>query len=78
MVWLEFQFDISHQSLLYLCYHIVRVCVSSKVPFNPNLPVTKKSYLQVKFGSKAMASLYDILCYHFFTSTDPLLEEQLF
>ena len=24
-----------------------------------------------------MASLYDLLCYHFFTSTDPLLKELL-
>ena len=40
-------------------------------------PLHKKSNLQVHFGSKAMASLYDLLCYHSLTSTDPLLEELL-
>ena len=57
--------------------HIFRVCVSSKSPINPKLPLTKKSNLQVKFGSKARASLYDLLCYHSLTSTDPLLEKLL-
>ena len=57
--------------------HIVRVCVSSKSPINPSLPFTKKSNLQVKFGSKAMASLYDLLWYHSLISTNPLLEELL-
>ena len=54
--------------------HIVRVCVSSKSLTNPNLPFTKKSNLQVKFGSKAMASFFDLLCYHSLTSTDPPLD----
>ena len=57
--------------------YIVRVCASSKTPVIPNLRFTKKSDLQVKFGSKAMASLYDLLFYHSLTSTDPLLEEIL-
>ena len=57
--------------------HIIRVCISSKSPINPDLPFTKKSNLQIHFGSKAMASLYDLLCYLSFTSTDPLLEELL-
>ena len=41
------------------------------------LDITDKSNLQVHSGSKAMASLYDLLCYHSLTSTDPLLEELL-
>ena len=57
--------------------HIVRVCVSSKPPINPDLPFTRKSNLQVHFGSKAMASLYNLLCYHSVKSTAPLLEELL-
>ena len=36
--------------------HFVRVGVSSKPSINPNLPFTKMSNLQVKFGSKALAS----------------------
>ena len=57
--------------------HIVRVCLSHKYPIYPALPFTKKSNLQVHFASKAMASLYDLLCYHSLTCTDPLLEELL-
>ena len=53
--------------------HIVGVCLSSKSPINPDLHFTKKSNLQVHFGSKAMVSLYDILCQHDLTSTDPHL-----
>ena len=52
--------------------HIVRVCACSKPPKNPNLPFNEKSNLQVIFGSKAKASLYDLPCYHSLTSTDPL------
>ena len=55
----------------------VRVCVSSKSRIKPNLPFTPKSNLQVHFGSKVMASLYDLLCYHSLTCTDPLLEDLL-
>ena len=57
--------------------HIVRVCVTPISPKNSKLDITDKSYLQVHFGSKAVASLYDLLCYHSLTSTDPLLEEVL-
>ena len=58
--------------------HIIRVSVSSKSPINPNLPFTKKSNLQVKFGFVGMDSLYDLLCYQSLTSTDPLLENYSF
>ena len=57
--------------------HIVRVCVSSISPINPGLPSAKKSNFQVNFGSKAMASLWDFLCYHSLTSTDPFFEQLL-
>ena len=57
--------------------HILRVCVSSKSPKIPNLAFTKKSNLQNKFGSRALASLYGLLCHHFLTNNDPLLEELL-
>ena len=71
-----------HSALLTKVYwkyaiHIVRVCVSSKSPINPNLPSTKKSNLEVKFGSRAMLSLYELLCHHSLTTNDPLLEELL-
>ena len=38
---------------------------------------SQKNDLQVKFGSKAMASLYDLLRYHSLTWSDPHLEELL-
>ena len=65
-------------SLLELCHSfVVRVCVTPISPQTPKLDSTDKSNLQVHFGSKAMASCYDLLCYHSLTSTDPLLEELL-
>ena len=57
--------------------HFVRVCVTPISPKTSKLDLTDKSNLRVQFGSKAMASLYDLLCYHSLTSTDPLLEEIL-
>ena len=53
------------------------LCVTPISPKTSKLDLTDKSNLQVHFGSKAMASLYDLLCYHSLTSTDPLLEELL-
>ena len=75
--WHGLNFDTALLTKVYWNYatHIVRVSVSSKSPINPNLPFTPKSNLQVHSGSKAMASLNDLLCYHSLTSTDPLLEE---
>ena len=62
---------------VYYATHIVRVCVTPISPKTSKLDPTEKSYLQVHFGSKAMASLYDLLCYHSLTSRDPLLEDFL-
>ena len=75
--WHGLNFDSALLTKVYWNYatHIVRVCISHKHPINPDLPFTKKSNLQVHFGCKAMASLYDLLCYQSVTSTDPLLEE---
>ena len=57
--------------------HIVRVCVTLISPQTSKLDLNDKCNLQVHFGSKTMASLYDLICYHSLTSTDPLLEELL-
>ena len=56
---------------------ILRVCVTPISPKTSKLDLTDKSNLQVHFGSKAMASLYDLLCYNLLTSTDPLLAYSL-
>ena len=58
--------------------HIVRVCLTLISLKTSKLDLSDKSNLQLLFGSKAMASLYDLFCYHSLTSTDPLLEELLF
>ena len=57
--------------------HIVRVCVTSIWPKTSKLDLTDKCNLQVHFGSKAMASLNELLCHHSLTTNDPLLEELL-
>ena len=41
--------------------HIVRVCVTPTSPKTSKLDLTDESNIQVHFGSKAMASLYDLL-----------------
>ena len=56
----------------------MRVCVTPISPQISKLDLNVKSNLQVHFGSKAMASLYHLLCYNSLTSTDPLLEELLY
>ena len=56
---------------------IVRVCVTPISQKTSKLDLTDKSNIQVHFGSKAMASLYDLLWYLSLTSRDPLLEELL-
>ena len=52
--WHGLKFDSALLTKVFWNYatHIVRVCVSSKSPINPNLYVAKKSNLQVHFGSK--------------------------
>ena len=57
--------------------HIVQVCVTPISPKTSKLDLTDKSNLQLHFGSKAMASLYDVFCYHSLTSTDQLIEKLL-
>ena len=57
--------------------HIVRLCVTPISPKTSKLDHTDKSDLQVNFGSKALANLYDLLCYHSFTVTNPVLVELL-
>ena len=75
--WFGLKFNSALLTQVYRKYatYNVRVCVSSKSPNNHTLPFTKKSNLQVKFGSRGRASLYELLCHHFLTRNDPLLDE---
>ena len=76
--WFGLNFNSAPLTKVYWNYatYIVRVCVSPFGPINPQLHVSK-SNLQVKFGSIAMANLYELLCHHSITNNDPLLEELL-
>ena len=77
--WYGLNFDLALLTKVYWNYatHIVCVCVSSKFPIKTNLPFTGKSNLQVKFDSKDMANLYELLSHQSFTTNDPLVEESL-
>ena len=77
--WFGLNFNSALLTKIFCIYatHIVRVCVSSKSLVNPSHHFTKKINLQVKFGSRAMASLCKLLCHHFLTNNDALLEELL-
>ena len=57
--------------------HIVSVCFSPLSPINLQLHPFRKCNIQVKFGSRAMASLYELLCHHSLTTSESLLEELL-
>ena len=77
--WFGLNFNSALLTKVYWNYatHIVRVCVSSKSPNNPQFPFTKKSNLQINFGSRATASLYELVCRHSLTNNDHLFEELL-
>ena len=77
--WHGLNFDSALLTKVYWKYanHKVRVCVSSESPINPTPYVTKKSNLQVLFGSKVLSSFYEILCHHSLTYSDPFLEDLL-
>ena len=76
--WFRFNFKSALLTKVYWNYatHFVHVCVCPLGPINPPLLVSK-IILQVRCGSKAMASLYEPLCHHSLTCSDPLLEELL-
>ena len=78
MAYPGFLLSSSNQSLFELCHSycaIVRYTDFAKK--TSKLDITDKSNLHVHFGYKAMASLYDLLCYHSLTTTDPLLKDLL-
>ena len=57
--------------------HNVLVCLSPLSLIDHHLHVSKRSNIHVRIGSKAMASLYELLCHHSLTITDTLFEELL-
>ena len=57
---------------------IVLVCVTVTSPTTVKPDVNRKSNIQICLGSKAMGSVYELLCNHSVSSPDPLLNELRF
>ena len=57
--------------------HIVRVCFTPLIEPTLKQDLTRKSNVQLPFNSPAMASLYELLCYHSLENFDPILDEFL-
>ena len=57
---------------------IIRVCITAISPTTLKPNVKHKSIIQIRPGSKAMGSLYELLCDHSLQSPEPMLDELLF
>ena len=56
---------------------IIRVCITAISPTTLKPNVKHKSNIQIRPSSKAMGSLYELLCDHSLHSPDPMLDELL-
>ena len=57
--------------------HIVRVCCAPLLKPTLKRDLKRKSKFQINFNSPAMASLYELLCYHSLEHLDPNMDEFL-
>ena len=57
--------------------HIVRVCFTPLIEPTLKQDLKRKSNVQITFNSSAMASLYELLCYHCLENFDPIMDEFL-
>ena len=57
--------------------HVVRVCFTPLIKPTLTRDLKRKSNVQITFNSSAMASLYELLCYHSLENFDPNMEEFL-
>ena len=57
--------------------HIVRVCFTPLIEPTLKQDLKRKSNVQIPFNSPAMASLYELLCYHPLDNFDPIMDEFL-
>ena len=57
--------------------HIVRVCFTPLLKPTFKRHLKRKSNVQITFDSPAMASLYELLCYHSSEGFDPIMDEIL-
>ena len=54
--------------------HIVRVCFTPLLKPTLKRDLKRKSNVQITFNSPAMASLYELLCYHSLEDFDPIMD----
>ena len=57
--------------------HIVRVCFTPLIEPTLKQDLKRKSNVQITSSSPAMASLYELLCYHSLDNSDPIMDELL-
>ena len=57
--------------------HIIRVCFTPLLKPTLEQDLKRKSNVHVNFNSPAMASLYELLCYHSIEYLDPIMDEFL-
>ena len=55
--------------------HIVRVCFTPLIEPTLKQDLKRMSNVQITFNSPAMASLYELLCYHSLDNSDPIMDE---
>ena len=77
--WLDLNIHFAMLTEIYWNYatDIVLVCVTAPSPTTFKPDVNRKSNFQNRFGSKAMGSLYELLCQRSLSSPHPLLNEFL-
>ena len=56
---------------------IVRVCFTPHLKPTLKWDLKCKSEIQINFNSPAMASFYELLCYHFLEQLDPIMDKFL-
>ena len=57
--------------------HVVRVCFTPLIKPTLTQDLKRKSNVQITLNSSAMASLYELLCYHSLEIFDPNMDEFL-
>ena len=77
--WPNLTFDTVLLTKVFWSYstHIVRVCFTLLLKPTLKRDLKRKSNIQITFNSPAMASLYELLCYHSLEVFDPIMDEFL-
>ena len=77
--WSNLALDTVLSTKVYWSYstHIVRVCFTPLLKPTLERDLKRKSNVQITFNSPAMASLYEVWCYHSLEDFDPVMDEFL-